>query len=82
MSKPRPDVFLSYSWGKGRLVQRRVMRFKNHLEKSYDVPIWMDTNQIEAGNQLSVEIEKGIRGCKVFVMCITSEYIVSENCIA
>merc|ERR1719220_1440471 len=41
----------------------------------------MDMNQITPGSSLSAEIERGLFGCKVFVLCITAEYANSENCI-
>ena len=81
MSSIQPDVFVSYNWGPERLNQRRVMRFKTYLDKTEEVPVWMDTDQVLVGNQLDQAIEKGIRGCKVFIVCLTNEYAGSENCM-
>ena len=81
MSTSQRDVFLSYAWGKDRHNQRRVQRLKTYLNRKYNISVWMDMNQITPGSSLSAEIERGLFGCKVFVLCITAEYANSENCI-
>ena len=80
MSTSQPEIFISYNWGKDRKNQRRVLRLKNYLEKHYNVPVWMDTNKILVGSKLGKEIETGIRGCKIFIMCVTAEYATRPNC--
>ncbi|CAF3933080.1 unnamed protein product, partial [Rotaria sp. Silwood1] len=74
--KRRPPVFLSYQWGS----QAAVTTLKNHLEEA-GYACWMDTGQMGGGDKLFANIDKGIRGAKVVVCCMTEAYAKSDNCL-
>lgn len=70
-----PLVFISYQWDS----QGEVKKLRDRLgAKGYGC--WMDVGQVGAGDQLYEEIDKGIRGCRVFLSCVTERYAQSRNC--
>lgn len=70
-----PLVFLSYQWGK----QPQVKALYNRLV-SAGYTVWMDIFQMGGGDSLYDKIDRGMRGCKVVVTCITTKYSLSANC--
>ena len=70
-----PVIFLSYQWSKQPQVKTLYQRLTS---KGYTV--WMDVYQMGGGDSLYEKIDKGIRGCKVLVSCVTKKYTLSANC--
>ena len=70
-----PTVFLSYQWGKQIEVKALYDRL-NGLGYS----VWMDIFQMGGGDSLYDKIDRGLRGCKVVVTCVTPKYSLSANC--
>ena len=70
-----PLVFLSYQWGKQPEVK---MLYKRLTTMGYTV--WMDIYQMGGGDSLYDKIDRGMRGCKVVVSCVTQKYSLSANC--
>ena len=81
LSFPRPtasridDVFLSYCWSQSELVEKIHARLSRKKFK-----VWMDKFRINPGDRLYDKLQEGISNCKVFVPCLSSEYIQSDNC--
>lgn len=70
-----PLVFLSYQWGKQTQVKALYKRLT-----SLGYTVWMDIYQMGGGDSLYEKIDKGMRGCKAVVSCITKKYSLSANC--
>ncbi|XP_046543974.1 uncharacterized protein LOC124254141 [Haliotis rubra] len=69
------DVFLSYQWGKQPQVQKLFARLT-----SLGYTCWMDVHQMGGGDSLFDKIDKGVRGSKVVISCVTTKYCLSANC--
>ncbi|XP_035665275.1 uncharacterized protein LOC118408573 [Branchiostoma floridae] len=68
-------VFLSYQWDH----QDKVLLLHDRLqERGYSC--WMDIKQMGGGDSLYEMMDKGIRGAKVVVSCVTPPYAESKNC--
>jgi len=74
LSNEKPVVFLSYNW-----TQKDYCRKINGLLKT-KISTWLDIEQINGGDYLYDVICKGIYYSKVFVCCLSPEYIVSDSC--
>ena len=70
-----PHIFLSYQWGKQLQVRELYKRLT-----SLGYTVWMDIFQMGGGDSLYDKIDRGIRGCKAVVSCVTLKYSLSANC--
>ncbi|XP_053405068.1 uncharacterized protein LOC123562416 [Mercenaria mercenaria] len=70
-----PLIFLSYQWGR----QPQVKALYERLV-SLGYTVWMDIFQMGGGDSLYDKIDRGMRGCKVVVSCVTPKYALSANC--
>ena len=75
MDAANPSVFLSYQWGRQPQVQAL---YRTLTQRGYHC--WMDIYQMGGGDSLYDKIDRGIRGCKVVVSCVTPKYSLSANC--
>ena len=70
-----PLVFLSYQWGKQPQIKALYQRLT-----SMGYSVWMDIHQMGGGDSLYDKIDRGMRGCKAVVSCMTQKYSLSANC--
>ncbi|KAL4227940.1 hypothetical protein ACF0H5_013379 [Mactra antiquata] len=70
-----PELFLSYQWGR----QVQVKALYDRLT-GLGYTVWMDIFQMGGGDSLYDKIDRGIRGCKVVISCVTPKYALSANC--
>ena len=74
-AEENPLVFLSYQWGKQPQVKALYQRLT-----SMGYTVWMDIYQMGGGDSLYDKIDRGMRGCKAVVSCVTQKYSLSANC--
>ena len=70
-----PLIFLSYQWGKQPQIKALYQRLT-----AMGYTVWMDIYQMGGGDSLYDKIDRGMRGCKAVVSCITQKYSLSANC--
>ena len=70
------DVFISYNWNS----KNQVKDLYKMLTNTYGYKVWLDDEQLNAGNQLFSELAKAIDHSKVFICCLTADYCKSKNC--
>ncbi|XP_043245367.1 uncharacterized protein LOC122393433 [Amphibalanus amphitrite] len=78
VSKPESPapVFISYQWDH----QEEAVRLRGRLE-STGLRCWMDVGQMGGGDLLYEKIYQGISGAKVFVACLSQQYLQSQLCL-
>ena len=68
------DVFLSYS----RKDRSRVEELKLCIE-SHGYSVWLDTDDIRAGHLWRSQIVEGIEKCRLYIVMLTTNSIISDN---
>ncbi|XP_071087235.1 uncharacterized protein [Haliotis cracherodii] len=63
----------SLGWGDPRVI-------KKYLEDN-GISTWIDHEQMTAGKGLFENISRGMRHAKVLVVCVSDEYLESDNCM-
>ena len=68
-------MFISYQWGKQKQIS---VLYRRLTELGYSC--WMDIKQMGGGDSLYDKIDRGVRGSKLVISCVTKKYALSANC--
>ena len=68
-------MFISYQWGKQKQIS---VLYRRLTELGYSC--WMDIKQMGGGDSLYDKIDRGVRGSKLVISCVTKKYSLSANC--
>lgn len=71
------EIFLSYSHKN----KDDINELYDILTKKYKLSLWKDTQSIRTGDDFREEIHHGILNAKIFLSCLSKDYIESKNCI-
>lgn len=74
------DAFFSYNWGIKRSNQKKVIEIRNYITSELQIKTWIDMVEMKSGD-LSKNVFNGIKGSKLFICFITSDYSDSKNCM-
>ena len=69
------DIFISYSWN----IKDQVEKLDNKLN-SAGFSTWRDDTKMCFNESLHTQLAEGILNSKLVLVCLTKEYIKSENC--
>lgn len=90
-NQPTPECFISYCWSNSRKARNKGDDFSDSSIGGIDprdlklkieetgIKCWLDVEQVGKIG-LYQDIAKGLKKSKVFVCCISDEYVVSKNC--
>ena len=75
------DIFITYNWGIQKLTQKLIIPFVRKIELETDILCWFDIHGgLSAGQDHIQEMSIGVSKCSVFVVFLTDQYVISENC--
>ena len=77
MAEGKAEIFLSY--GREPDTVQFVKRLKRSLEEA-TISVWLDTEDIRAGQDWHAAIGMGLHHCKGLVCVITHKYLASKYC--
>lgn len=76
------DIFVTYNWGNKKLSQQFIIPFVRKIELETDILCWFDIHGgLSAGQDHIQEMNIGVSKCSIFIVCLTDQYVVSENCL-
>ena len=58
-----------------------MLALKEKIESKIHHACWLDLEQMEAGDDLKVAMESGLRSVKAAIVALTAPYLLSVNCM-